>query len=63
MNVCSKILENKDALYGVAFIAYSLLELWLGKTNKVQAASALEAGLNLIIKPKSPEDTGNGKAL
>ncbi len=63
MNPCSTILANKELIYGLALVAYAGLEFWLGKTDKVKAASALEALLNVIIKPKSPEDTGNGKAL
>lgn len=60
MNACQKILENKDAIYVCAGLAYAALEFWLGKTNKVQAASAVEAALNLFVKPKSPEDKPNG---
>lgn len=62
MNACQTILENKDAIYIVAGLAYAGLEFWLGKTDKVQAASAIEALLGPFVKPKSPEDT-NGKSI
>lgn len=62
MNACQQILNNKDVLYGLGLAAYAGLEFWLGKTDKVQAASAVEAALNVILK-KSPEDSENGKAL
>lgn len=63
MNACQVILSNKEVIYALIGVAYAGLEYWLGKTNKVQAGSAVEAALNVIMKPKSPEDKGNDKAL
>lgn len=62
MNACQQILNNKDVLYGLGLIAYAGLEFWLGKTDKIKAASLVEAGLNLVMK-KSPEDSKDGQAL
>lgn len=57
---CQVLFQNKELIYAVVGVAYAGLEFWLGKTDKVKAASALEALLNVM--KKSPEDS-NGKAL
>lgn len=33
---------EKHAAYGLVFLAYTLLEFWLGKTKRVRAASLVE---------------------
>lgn len=62
MNSCQLLLDNKELLYALAAAAYALLEFWLGKTDRIQAGSLLEAIIN-GLKPKSPEDQGDGKTL
>lgn len=56
MEACSALLNNRDLIITCLSVAYIGLEFWLGKTDKVQAASALELILSPFLKKKSPED-------
>lgn len=57
MEACNVLLENRDLLMAGLSVAYVGLEYWLGKTDKVEAASALELILSPFFKKqKSLED-------
>lgn len=62
MEACSALLSNRDLIVAGLSVTYVGLEYWLGKTDKVQAASALELILSPLLKKRSTEDQ-NGKAL
>lgn len=55
MDACRVILDNKEFLRASGLLAILLLEFWMGKTDKIQASSILEALLNLF-KKRSTED-------
>lgn len=63
MEACSALLNNRDLIMAGLSVAYVGLEYWLGKTDKVQAASALELILSPLLKKRSTEDQGNGKGI
>lgn len=44
---CS-IADNHKMIGVTALLIYQLLELWLGKTNRVKAGSALELVFNIL---------------
>lgn len=56
MEACTALLNNRDLIVAGVSVAYVGLEYWLGKTDKVQAASALELILTPFIKKRSTED-------
>ena len=56
MEACRVLLSNKEAILAGIGVSYSLLEFWLGRTDKVQAASAIELILSPILKKRSTED-------
>ena len=56
MEACRVLLSNKEAILAGIGVSYSLLEFWLGHTDKVQAASAIELILSPILKKRSTED-------
>ncbi len=56
MDACQVLLGNKEVIYAGCAVAYAILEFWLGRTNKVQAASAIELILSPILKKRSTED-------
>lgn len=53
MEACSVLLNNRDLIMAGLSVGYVGLEYWLGKTDKVQAASALELILSPFLKKKS----------
>lgn len=63
MEACTALLGNRDLIMAGLSVGYVLLEFWLGRTNKVQAASALELILSPFFKQRSTEDQDNGKAI
>jgi hypothetical protein len=56
MEACQVLLSNKEAIYACVGVSYAVLEFWLGRTSKVQAASAIELILSPILKKRSTED-------
>lgn len=56
MDACTALLGNRDLIMAGLSVAYVGLEYWLGKTDKVQAASALELILSPLLKKRSTED-------
>ena len=62
MEACTALLGNRDLIMACLSVAYVGFEFWIGKTDKVQAASALELILSPLLKKRSTEDH-NGKAL
>ena len=63
MNACQLIVDNKEAVRALGLVAVLGIEAWMGKTDKVKAASILEALYNLIVKPKPIEETKDGKGI
>lgn len=56
MEACQQLLGNKEVIITALGVSYALVEFWLGRTNKVQAASAIELILSPILKKRSTED-------
>ena len=56
MDACTALLGNRDLIMAGLSVAYVGLEYWLGKTDKVEAASALELILSPFLKKRSTED-------
>lgn len=56
MEACTALLGNRDLIMAGLSVAYVGLEYWLGKTDKVEAASALELILSPLLKQRSTED-------
>lgn len=56
MEACQVLLGNRDLVMAGLSVGYVVLEFWLGRTDKVQAASALELILSPLLKKKSLED-------
>lgn len=56
MDACTALLGNRDLIMAGLSVAYVGLEYWLGKTDKVQAASALELILSPFFKKQKPQE-------
>lgn len=52
MNACQVVLEHKEIAGLSLTIGILILEAWMGKTDKVRAASILEAIFNVVVKPQ-----------
>lgn len=63
MEACQAILDNKEVLRAGGLVAVLAWEAWLGKTDKVKAASTLELLFTLFSKKRSTEDQNNDKAI
>lgn len=56
MEACQVLLNQKEVIYAGVGIGYAILECWLGRTDKVQAGSAIELILFPFFKKRSTED-------